>query len=251
MVLFAVIDIVGSIPIIIKLKEQSGTIHSGWATTVSFAIMIAFLLLGDTILGLFGVEVEAFAVAGAFILFAMAMEMILGIELFKNDGTTAKTASIVPLAFPIIAGAGAMTSIISLRAEFAEINILIAICINAVFVLIVLKSTTLIERLLGAGGIAILQKVFGIILLAIAIKLFSSNLKVLLNDGDPEEIKTETTLDERDPFWDCGEYRPSDGKKKNMIRLRSYLKRQHDPHEKNGYDSVIYYFPRMVHKDSI
>lgn len=190
MVLFAVIDIVGSIPIIIKLKEQSGTIHSGWATTVSFAIMIAFLLLGDSILGLFGVEVEAFAVAGAFILFAMAMEMILGIELFKNDGTTAKTASIVPLAFPIIAGAGAMTSIISLRAEFAEINILVAICVNAVFVLIVLKSTTLIERLLGVGGIAILKKVFGIILLAIAVKLFSSNLQVLLNEGkeiEPQE----------------------------------------------------------------
>jgi multiple antibiotic resistance protein len=250
MVLFAVIDIIGSVPIIIKLKDKTGDLHAGWATTVSFVIMIAFLLIGDNILGLFGVQVEAFAVAGAFILFAMAIEMILGVVLFRDQGT-GKTASIVPLAFPIIAGAGTMTSIISLGAEFAQINILIAICVNAVIVLGVLKSVTVIERLLGPGGIAILQKVFGIILLAIAVKLFSSNLKVLLNDGDPEEIKTEITLDERDSLWDCGEYRPSDGEKKNMIRLRSYLKRQHDPHEKNGYDSVIYYFPRMRERDSL
>ncbi|MCH2223544.1 MAG: MarC family protein, partial [Crocinitomicaceae bacterium] len=129
MVLFAVIDIVGSIPIIIKLKEQSGDIHPVRATIVSYAIMISFLLLGDQILGLFGVTVESFAVAGAFILFAMSLEMILGIELFKDD-VSGKTASIVPLAFPIIAGAGTMTSIISLKAEFAEINIVLAITLN-------------------------------------------------------------------------------------------------------------------------
>ncbi|MDG1429709.1 MAG: MarC family protein [Crocinitomicaceae bacterium] len=193
MVLFAVIDIVGSIPIIIKLKEKSGDIHAGWATSVSFVIMVAFLLLGDSILGLFGVEVEAFAVAGAFILFAMALEMILGIELFKESGTQ-KTASIVPLAFPIIAGAGAMTSIISLRAEFAVINILVAICINVIIVFAVLKSTRLIERILGPGGIAILKKVFGIILLAIAVKLFSSNLKALLNDPQDNAAAAQTEL---------------------------------------------------------
>lgn len=178
MVLFAVIDIVGSIPIIIKLKEQSGDIHAGWATMVSFVIMIAFLVVGDNILLLFGVEVEAFAVAGSIILFTMALEMILGVTLFKDD-VSGKTASIVPLAFPIIAGAGSLTSIISLRAEYQEINIILAICINVAIVFLVLKMTRVIERILGPGGIAILKKVFGIILLAIAVKLFSSNAKEL------------------------------------------------------------------------
>ena len=178
MVLFAVVDIVGSIPLIIKLKEQSGELHALRATVVSFLIMIGFLILGEGILNLFGVEVEAFAVAGSFILFAISLEMILGVKLFKGN-VTGKTASIVPLAFPIIAGAGTMTSIISLRAEYNEINIGIAIFINIVIVYIVLSLTKLIERLLGPGGIAILEKVFGIILLAIAIKLFSSNVKVL------------------------------------------------------------------------
>ena len=178
MVLFAVIDIVGSIPIIIKLKEKSGDIHAGWATIVSFVIMILFLVVGDNILLLFGVEVEAFAVAGSIILFAMAFEMILGVTLFKDD-VSGKTASIVPLAFPIIAGAGTMTSIISLRAEYQEINIILAICINVILVFVVLKMTKVIEKLLGPGGIAILKKVFGIILLAIAVKLFSSNAKEL------------------------------------------------------------------------
>ncbi len=178
MVLFAVIDIVGSIPIIIKLKEQSGDIHAGWATLVSFVIMISFLVFGDNILLLFGVEVEAFAVAGSIILFAMALEMIMGVKLFKDD-VSGKTASIVPLAFPIIAGAGSLTSIISLRAEYQEVNIIVAICINVLIVFIVLKMTKVIERILGPGGIAILKKVFGIILLAIAVKLFSSNAKEL------------------------------------------------------------------------
>lgn len=179
MVLFAVVDIVGSIPIIIKLKEQTGgDIHAGWATVVSFAIMIAFLIVGDNILLLFGVEVEAFAVAGSIILFAMAIEMIMGVNLFRDE-VSGKTASIVPLAFPIIAGAGSLTSIISLRAEYQEINIMLAICINAGIVFLVLKMTRVIENLLGPGGIAILKKVFGIILLAIAVKLFSTNAKEL------------------------------------------------------------------------
>lgn len=178
MVLFAVIDIVGSIPIIIKLKEQTGDIHAGWATIVSFVIMILFLVVGDNILLLFGVEVESFAVAGSIILFAMAIEMIMGVTLFRDD-VSGKTASIVPLAFPIIAGAGSLTSIISLRAEYQEINIILAICINAAIVFLVLKMTRVIEKLLGPGGIAILKKVFGIILLAIAVKLFTSNAKEL------------------------------------------------------------------------
>lgn len=178
MVLFAVVDIIGSIPIIIKLKEQAGEIHALRASAVSLVIMVLFLLLGESILRLFGVEVEAFAVAGALILFAMALEMILGIRLFRDE-VTGKTASVVPLAFPIIAGAGSMTSIISLRAEYAQINILIAIVINVIIVYTVLRLTRFIEHLLGEGGIAILKKVFGIILLAIAIKLFTTNLKVL------------------------------------------------------------------------
>jgi len=181
MVLFAVVDIVGSIPLIIKLKETSGDIHPLRASVVSFAIMIGFLILGESILQLFHVQVEAFAVAGSFILFAMSLEMILGVRLFRDE-VSGKTASVVPLAFPIIAGAGTMTSLISLRAEYAEINIAIGIFINVVIVYAVLKSTRLIERLLGEAGIVILKKVFGIILLAIAIKLFSSNARVLFVD---------------------------------------------------------------------
>lgn len=179
MVLFAVIDIVGSIPIIIKLKEQSGEeIGALRASLVSLGIMIGFLILGESVLNLFGVDIKSFAVAGSVILFAMSLEMILGVRLFR-DQVTGKTASIVPLAFPIIAGAGTMTSLISLRAEFQEINILLAILINIIIVFVVLKLTKVIERALGEGGIAILKKVFGIILLAIAVKLFSTNAKEL------------------------------------------------------------------------
>ncbi|GAB5416803.1 MAG: MarC family protein [Crocinitomicaceae bacterium] len=178
MVLFAVIDIVGSIPIIIRLKEQSGEIHAGRTSLVSMVIMISFLILGESILNLFGVDIGSFAVAGSLILFFMSMEMILGVHLFRDE-PTGKTASIVPLAFPIIAGAGSMTSIISLRAEYFSINIIIAIIINIAVVFLVLRMTKHIERLLGEGGIAILKKVFGIILLSIAIKLFSTNVAML------------------------------------------------------------------------
>ncbi len=178
MVLFAVVDIIGSIPIIIKIKENSGNIDALRASVVSLGIMTLFLIVGEKILYLFGVEVEEFAVAGSLILFAMATEMILGIKVFRGE-TSGKTASIVPLAFPIIAGAGSMTSIISLRAEYHQINIAFAILINIIIVFIVLKLTKKIENILGTGGIAILEKVFGIILLAIAVKLFSSNAKEL------------------------------------------------------------------------
>ncbi len=178
MVLFAVVDIVGSIPIIIKLKEQVGEIHALRTSLVAMCIMIGFLILGESILNLFGVDVGSFAVAGSFILFFMSLEMILGVRLFRDE-VTGKTASIVPLAFPIIAGAGTMTSIISLRAEYHEINIILAIIINVFIVFVVLKMTRHIERLLGPGGIAILKKVFGIILLAIAIRLFSTNAAML------------------------------------------------------------------------
>lgn len=177
-VLFAVIDIIGSIPIIIKIQETSGDIHPIQASVVSMFIMIGFLILGENILRLFGVTIESFAVAGSLILFAMALEMILGIKVFRDE-VSGKTASIVPIAFPIIAGAGTMTTLVSLKAEYHQVNILLAILINVFIVFVVLKLTRRIERLLGQGGIAIIKKVFGIILLAIAIKLFTTNLQAL------------------------------------------------------------------------
>ncbi|MDF3027930.1 MAG: multiple antibiotic resistance (MarC)-related protein [Fluviicola sp.] len=181
MVLFAVIDVIGSVPLIIKIKEQSGDIHPARTSFVSLGIMIGFLILGESILKLFGVDVGSFAVAGSLILFAMSLEMILGVRLFR-DSVSGKTASVVPLAFPIIAGAGTMTTLVSLRAEFQNINIVVAILINVLIVYIVLRLTKRIENLLGPGGIAIMKKVFGIILLAIAVKLFTTNIaKIILN----------------------------------------------------------------------
>ena len=176
MILFAVIDIIGSIPLIVEIKRKAGELHPVKATAVSFVIMIAFLFLGVKLINLIGIDVNSFAVAGSFVLFFLALEMILGIQLFKDDDETPKsTASIVPLAFPIIAGAGSMTTIISLKAEYESVNIAIAILLNMILVFVVLKSTNKIEKILGPGGIAILRKVFGIILLAIAVKLFTSN----------------------------------------------------------------------------
>jgi multiple antibiotic resistance protein len=181
MVLFAVIDIIGSIPIIIKVKEKTGDIHPLRISIVSLLIMLGFLVGGKQLLGLFGVNIESFAVAGSIILFALAFEMILNVELFKEDkSSSVKTASIVPLAFPIIAGAGSMTTLISLRAVYEMPNIIVALLINMLFVYVVLKLTRRIERLLGPGGIAIVKKVFGIILLAIAIKLFAANVTHIL-----------------------------------------------------------------------
>lgn len=181
MVLFAVIDILGSIPIILDIKRKAGKISSLRASFVSLLIMLGFLFLGERLIGFIGIDVNSFAVAGSIIIFIMALEMVLNVNLFKDDGSTAKTASIVPLAFPVIAGAGSMTTILSLRAEFEAVNIAVAIFLNIVVVFVILKLTGKIERLLGAGGIAVLRKVFGIVLLAIAIKLFSSNIKVLFN----------------------------------------------------------------------
>ncbi len=174
MVLFAVIDIVGSIPIIIDLRQKVGHIKSEKASIVAMVLMIAFLFLGESILNLIGIDVSSFAIAGSFVLFFLALEMILGINLYRED--IPETASIVPIAFPLIAGAGTITSLLSLRAEYAVQNIIVAIIINIVVVYAVLKLSTKIEKILGSGGIAILRKVFGIILLAIAIKLFRTNV---------------------------------------------------------------------------
>ncbi len=177
MILFAVIDIVGSIPIIIGLRNKVGHIQSEKASIVAAIMMIAFLFVGEEILKLIGIDVNSFAVAGAFIIFFLAIEMILGISLYKDD--VAETASIVPLAFPMIAGAGTMTSLLSLRAEYHVENIIIAIIVNIIFVYIVLKLSKRIEKILGASGIGIIRKIFGVILLAIAVKLFASNINQL------------------------------------------------------------------------
>ncbi len=179
LVLFAVIDIVGSIPVIIDLRQKVGHIQSEKASIVAAIIMIAFLFVGKEILNLIGIDVSSFAVAGAFIILFLAFEMILGIELFKDDSP--ETASVVPLAFPLIAGAGTMTTILSLKAEYQTVNIIIAIIINMIFVYAVLKSSRKIEKLFGKGGIAIIRKVFGIILLAIAVKLFATNVQGLIH----------------------------------------------------------------------
>lgn len=179
MILFAVIDIVGSIPVIIEIKKKSGVVNPLKATLVAGGIMLMILFVGEQIIHLIGIDINSFAVAGSFVLLFLALEMILGIRLFREEDVPPQTASVVPLAFPLIAGAGTMTSILSIRAEFATINICAAIAINMIFVYIVLRSTTKIETFLGDGGIAILKKIFGIVLLAIAVKLFSANVKVL------------------------------------------------------------------------
>ena len=179
LVLFAVINIIGSIPIIISLREKVGQIESEKASIVAGVIMIGFLFVGKNILNLIGIDVNSFAVAGSLIIFFIALEMIMGISIYKNDAP--ETASIVPIAFPIIAGPGSLTTLLSLRAEFELINIIIAVILNIIVVYIILKSTNLMSKILGKPGIAIIQKVFGIILLSIAVKLFATNVGQIIN----------------------------------------------------------------------
>lgn len=179
MVLFAVIDIVGNIPIVIDLRKKVGHIQSEKASIVAGVIMIIFLFLGQNILSLIGIGVNSFAVAGAFIIFFIALEMILGITLYKQDDDDALNATIFPLAFPLIAGPGSLTTLLSLRAEFRIENIIIAIILNVLVIFIVLKTSSKIERLIGKNGINIIRKIFGVILLAIAVKLFAHNIKAL------------------------------------------------------------------------
>jgi multiple antibiotic resistance protein len=177
MVLFAVIDIIGSIPIIINLRQKVGHIESEKASLVALLIMIIFLFIGDQILSLIGIDVYSFAVAGSILIFFIAIEMILGITLYKDEEP--ETASIVPIAFPLIAGAGTMTTLMSMRAAYADVNIIIAIIINVGLVYIVLKMSGKIGIWLGKGGIGIIRKIFGIILMAIAVKLFTGNIQHL------------------------------------------------------------------------
>lgn len=181
MVLFAIIDIPGSIPIILDIKAKTGNIQPGKVTIVSLVIFLAFLFIGSPMLGIFGVDVSSFAIAGSFIIFLIGMEMVLGIELFKHD--SAGGGSIVPIAFPLIAGAGSITTILSLRAEYYTVNIFIALILNMVIVYLVLRLTSVFERVLGPSGLHLLKKVFGIILLSIAIKLFVTNTGITLPHG--------------------------------------------------------------------
>ncbi len=177
LILFSIIDILGSIPIILNIRKKTGGIHAERTTLVSGLLMFGYLFLGTQILGLFGVDVKSFAVAGAVILLLMGFEMILGREIFKHNPTTgARSSSIVPLAFPIIAGAGTMTSLLSLKAAYHQENIMVGIIINVIIVYIVLKSSSWLERKISPASIEVLQKVFGLILLAIAIKLIKENL---------------------------------------------------------------------------
>lgn len=179
MVLFAVIDIIGNIPIVISLRERAGHIHSEKASIIAAIVLTVFLFVGESILKLIGINVNEFAVAGAFILFFIALEMILNITLFKDDGSAPEMASIFPLAFPMLAGPGSLTTLLSLRAEYHIENILLALVANVIVIYIVLKTSASLQRVLGKNGIGIIRKVFGVILLAIAVKLFTSNIQEL------------------------------------------------------------------------
>jgi multiple antibiotic resistance protein len=179
MVLFAIIDIPGAIPIIIDIKTRSGDIEPIKVTIASFVILLSFLLVGSPLLGIFGIDVSSFAIAGSFIIFLIAMEMILGIELFNNNSKGANV-SIFPIAFPLIAGAGSITTILSLKAEYQSVNIFIALALNMVVVYYVLRLASVLEKLLGASGLQIIKKFFGVILLSIAIKLFITNTGIML-----------------------------------------------------------------------
>ena len=179
MVLFAIIDITGSIPIIIDIKSKSGNVNAGKVTLVSLGIFLAFLFIGSPLLGIFGIDVSSFAIAGSFIIFLIAMEMILGIELFKQDPRG--DGAIFPIAFPLIAGAGSITTILSLKAEYQTINIFIALVLNMIVVYFVLRLTSIFEKFFGQGGLQLLRKVFGVILLSIAIKLFLTNTGIVIH----------------------------------------------------------------------
>ena len=180
MILFAVIDIVGNIPIIIDLRKKVGHIQSEKASLIAGIIMICFLFIGENILSLIGIDVNSFAIAGAFVLFFIALEMILGITLYKDEGNTTLTASVFPLAFPLIAGPGSLTTLLSIKSEFSTLNIIVAIIVNVLVIYLVLKTSGKIEKFIGQNGIQIIRKIFGVVLLAIAVKLFTSNIKELI-----------------------------------------------------------------------
>lgn len=179
MVLFAVIDILGAIPIIVSLREKKQKVEAGKAAIVSFIILVAFLFVGKALLSLFNVDISSFAVAGALVLLVLAVEMIFGVEIFKNDSPCG-SATIVPLVFPLIAGAASFTTLLSLRAEYNILNIIVAVGLNMLVVYFVLRYVYYVERLFGKSGVYVMRKLFGIILLAIAVRLFTANLTSLI-----------------------------------------------------------------------
>ena len=185
-VLFAVIDIIGAIPIIIDLKDKGKDVNALKATLISFLLLLGFFYAGDILLRLFHVDIESFAVAGAFVIFLLSLEMILDIEIFKNQGPI-KEATLVPPVFPLLAGAGSFTTLLSLRAEYASMNIIVALVLNMLWVYFVVRMTRKVEKVLGKGGIYLIRKFFGIILLAISVKLFMSNITLLM-----EQIEAST-----------------------------------------------------------
>ena len=185
-VLFAVIDIIGAIPIIIDLKDKGKDVNALKATLISFLLLLGFFYAGDILLRLFHVDIESFAVAGAFVIFLLSLEMILDIEIFTNQGPI-KEATLVPLVFPLLAGAGSFTTLLSLRAEYASVNIIVALVLNMLWVYFVVRMTRKVEKVLGKGGIYLIRKFFGIILLAISVKLFMSNITLLM-----EQIEAST-----------------------------------------------------------
>lgn len=180
MVLFAIIDIIGSIPIILDIKAKIGDVQPMKVTIVALIIFLAFLFIGDPLLGIFGIDVSSFAIAGSFIIFVIGVEMVLGVNIIKYSDEGGDKSAIVPIAFPLIAGAGSITTILSLKAEYATINIFFALLLNMVLVFVVLRSTSYIEKILGKAGLHIMKKFFGIILLSIAVKLFLSNTGIVL-----------------------------------------------------------------------
>ena len=185
-VLFAVIDIIGAIPIIIDLKDKGKDVNALKATLISFLLLLGFFYAGDILLRLFHVDIESFAVAGAFVIFLLSLEMILDIEIFKNQGPI-KEATLVPLVFPLLAGAGSFTTLLSLRAEYASVNIIVALVLNMLWVYFVVRMTRKVEKVLGKGCIYLIRKFFGIILRAISVKLFMSNITLLM-----EQIEAST-----------------------------------------------------------
>jgi len=178
MVLFAIIDILGSVPIILDIKAKTGEVGAAKASLIALLIFLLFFFVGEPLLGLFGVDISSFAIAGSLVILLLGIEMVLGIELFKHDSPGGGT--VVPIAFPLIAGAGSITTLISLKAEYAPANILIALIANIIIVFLVLRMTSLVEKFLGPAGVHILRKIFGIILLAIAVKLFITNTGIVL-----------------------------------------------------------------------
>lgn len=177
--LFAVIDMLGSLPIIISIKKKVGDINAFLATFVSGGLMLLFFFIGEQMLEFMGVDIKSFAIAGSIVIFILGLEMILGLEFFKPDQDSAKSSTLVPVAFPLIAGSGTLTTVMSLKAAYEYYNILIAILINLIIIYIVLRSVNFLERILGPSGIAVIRKFFGVILLAIAVKIFRNNLGVM------------------------------------------------------------------------